>query len=156
MTQQALLPPRLDWRSLDEKERLIWAAAFVAGERAGEVGAKVADAMVEKLRATETTEALGSASAGERGGEPLLQRMLDAFFRGTESRTGANTRTDRALKPVHEALAHAVSITPEEFEHWYPVAYRIAMAGESPPDRPARDEIARAMEAYGKGRLDFF
>lgn len=64
--------------------------------------------------------------------------------------------TDRALQPVHEALAQGVSITPEEFEHWYPVAYRIAIPGEISSDRPTKEDIARAMEVYGKGRLDFF
>ena len=156
MTQQSSLPPRLDWRSLDEKERLVWAAAFVAGERAGEVGTKVADAMVERLSASEATPDSAPAVTPDPNGEPPLQRVLDAFFRGIESRRESSAMKDRALKPVHEALANGVSITPEEFEHWYPVAYRIAIRGESPPDRPTRDEIARAMEAYGNGRLDFF
>lgn len=156
MTQQTSQPPRLEWHSLNQKERLIWAAAFVAGERDGEDGVEAADAMVEKLRANQTTEESAPALAGDRGDEPPLQRMFDTFFRGIESRRGSSAMTDRALNPVHEALAHGVSITPEELEHWYPVAYRIAMRGEIPPDRPTRDEIARAMEAYGKGRLDFF
>lgn len=156
MTQQAPLPPRLDWRSLDEKERLVWAAAFVAGERAGEVGAEVADGIIERLRANETTEESAPALTRDPSGEPPLQRVFDALFRGIDSRRRANARTDRALEPVHEALAHGVSITPEEFEHWYPVGYRIAMRGESPPDRPTEEEVARAMDAYGKGRLDFF
>jgi hypothetical protein len=156
MTQQVSHPPRLDWRSLDEKERLIWAAAFVAGDRAGEVGVEAADAMVGKLRTNETTADPAPASVDDPSGEPPLQRVFDAFFRGIESRRGGNARNDRALQPVYEALAHGVSITPEEFEHWYRVAYRIAMRGTSAPDRPTEDVIARAMEAYGKGCLDFF
>lgn len=156
MTQQAHLPPRLDWRSLDEKERLVWAAAFVAGERDCETGVETADAMVEKLRRTETRAEASPGVAAHPSEEPPLQRVLDALLRGIESRRGSSAMTDRALKPVHEALANGVSITPEEFEHWYPVAYRIAMRGESPPDRPTSDEITRAMEVYGKGRLDFF
>jgi hypothetical protein len=156
MTQKNLHPPRLDWPSLDAKARLIWAAAFVAGERDREEGVEAADAMVEKLRANETTEESAPSLTGDPSGEPPLQRVFDAFFRGIESRRGANAKTDRALQPVHEALAYGLSITPEKFQHWYPVAYRIAMRGESPHDRPTRDEIARATEAYGKGRLDFF
>ena len=156
MTQPDSHSLSLDWRSLDEKERLIWAAAFVAGERAGEVGAKVADAMVQQLRAAESNEVSASASAADLSGEPPLQRVLDAFFRGLASRKGSDGRMDRALQPVQEALAFGVPITPEEFQQWYPVAYRIAMRGEGPPDRPTKDEIARAIEAYGKGRLDFF
>ena len=112
--------------------------------------------MVEGLRVSEGKPDSVTAAASDPSGEPPLQRVLDAFFRGLESRRGADARTDRALQAVHEALAHGVSITPEEFEHWYPVAYRIAMRGESPPDRPTSDEITRAMEVYGKGRLDFF
>ena len=156
MTEPVPHPPLLDWRSMDEKKRLVWAAAFVAGERAGEVGAEVADGIIERLRANETTEESAPALTRDPSGEPPLQRVFDAFFRGIESRRGANTRTDRALQPVHEALAHGVSISPEEFEHWYPVAYRIAMRRASPSDRPTDEEVARAMEAYGKGRLDFF
>ena len=156
MTPPAPHPLGLDWHSLDDKERLVWAAAFVAGERDGEDGVEAADAMVEKLRANQTTEESAPALAVDRGDEPPLQRMFDTFFSGIESRRGSSAMTDRALNPVHEALAHGVSITPEELEHWYPVAYRIAMRGESPPDRPTSDEITRAMEVYGKGRLDFF
>jgi hypothetical protein len=156
MTPPAPHPLGLDWHSLDDKERLIWAAAFVAGERAGEDGAEVADAMVEKLRATGINAEPAPVSEWGPNGEPPLHRVFDAFFRGIESQRGANARTDRALQPVQEALDHGVSITPEEFEHWYPVAYRIAMRGAIPSDRLTKEDIARAKEAYGKGRLDFF
>lgn len=148
--------PELHWHSLDDKERLIWAAAFVAGERAGEDGPEVADAMVERLRATERSNESAPAPAGSPNRAPPLQRVLDALFRGIESTREHKARTDRAFQPVQEALAYGVSITPEEFEHWYPVAYRIAMRGASAPDRPTKENIARAMEIYGKGRLDFF
>lgn len=156
MTQKNPHPPRLDWRSLEEKERLIWAAAFVAGDRAGEVGVEVADGIIERLRANETTEESALGSAEYPCGEPPLQRVLDAFFRGIASRRGSDARTDPALRPVQEALAFGVSITPEEFQHWYHVAYRIAMRGSSSSNRPTDEEVALAMEAYGKGRLDFF
>jgi hypothetical protein len=147
---------RLDWHSLDEKERLVWAVAFVAGERAGEAGTDVADAMVERLRSNEFVDGATPASATDPSGELPLHRMLDAFFDGIASRRGSDARTDRALRPVQEALAFGVSISPEEFEHWYSVAYRIAVRGSSESNAPTKEETARAMEAYGKGRLDFF